>query len=239
MGYDEPEFRWSDAECLEHFIDWQSPACRGISLATLREHGYARLALGGADDRAPHRAGNFPTPSGKCELRASLAAQGNFVAPPFRQMYGGEQGGEPLDDLPDYVPPRESPATNPALAARYPLNIVSPKSHAFLNSCYANIAAKQRAQGEQFVLINAADAAPRGIVDGTRVRVHNDRGAFEAMATVTDDVNPGVVVATLGYWRQLNRGTVNAVSSATFVDMGHAPTFSDNLVQVALATAAG
>jgi hypothetical protein len=43
------------------------------------------------------------------------------------------------------------------------------------------------------------------------------------------------VVATLGYWRQLNKGTVNCISSAEFVDMGHAPTFSDNLVQVELA----
>ena len=31
MGYDEPEFGWSDAECLEHFIDWQAPACAGIT----------------------------------------------------------------------------------------------------------------------------------------------------------------------------------------------------------------
>lgn len=232
MGYTEPEFRWSDAECLEHFIDWDAPACRGITLATLREHGYAHLSIGGADDRAPHREGNFPTPSGKCEFRSGIAAQGNFVAGPFRQMYAGRQGGEPLDDLPDYVPPRESPATNPSLAARYPLNIVSPKSHAFLNSCYANMEGKQRAQGEQFLLINAADAGPRGIGDGARVRVHNDRGVFEALASVTDDVNPGVVVATLGYWRQLNRGTVNVVSSAEFVNMGHAPSFSDNLVEV-------
>jgi len=44
-----------------------------------------------------------------------------------------------------------------------------------------------------------------------------------------------VVVATLGYWRQLTTGTVNIISSADFVNMGHAPTFSDNLVEVALA----
>ena len=235
MGYTEPEFQWSDAECLEHFIDWNAPACRGITLAGLRETGYARLAIGGANDRVPHREGNFPTPSGKCEFRSSLARNGNFVAGPFRQMYDHLQGGEPLDDLPDYVPCRESPLTNPALAARYPLNIVSPKSHAFLNSCYANMASKQRLQGEQFVLINAADAEPRGIDDGSAVKVWNDRGAFEGVAKVTTDVNPGLVVATLGYWRQLNRGTVNVVSSAEFVNMGHAPSFSDNLVEVARA----
>jgi anaerobic selenocysteine-containing dehydrogenase len=232
MGFDEPEFQWSDGECLEHFVDWASPACAGFDLTHLREHGFARLALGGADERAPHREGAFPTPSGKCEFKSSIAAGGNFVAPPFRQMYEHLQGAEPLDALPDYVPSRESPASNPALARRYPLNIVSPKSHGFLNSCYANMTQKIRGQGEQFVMVSPADAAARGITEGDVVRVFNDRGAFEAVAQITGDVNPGVVVATLGYWRQLNRGTVNVVSSAEFANMGHAPSFSDNLVEV-------
>ena len=232
MGYTEERLQWSDAECLEHFVDWNSPACSGITLDLLRTKGYAHLTIGGADDRAPHREGNFPTPSGKCEFVSSIAANGNFVAGPFRQMYADMQGGEALDAVPDYVPCRESPATNPALAARYPLNIVSPKSHGFLNSCYANMEGKQKNQGPQFLLIHADDAGRRGIAQGDTVRVFNDRGAFEAAAQLSTDVNPGVVVATLGYWRQLNRGTVNSISSAEFVNMGHAPSFSDNLVEV-------
>jgi anaerobic selenocysteine-containing dehydrogenase len=230
MGYEEDRLKWSDSECLENFIDWDAPACEGIDLDYLREHGYARLNVGTKDDRAPHKEGNFPTPSGKCEFLVEGAT--NFVAGPFRQMYEGFQPGEPLDSLPDYVPSRESPESNPELAAKYPLNIVSPKSHGFLNSCYANMDHKIKGQGEQFVLINKKDADSRGIKEGGKVRVFNDRGAFEGDARITDDVNAGIIVATLGYWRQLNTGTVNSISSAEFVDMGHAPTFSDNLVQV-------
>ncbi len=230
MGYEEERLHWSDSECLEHYIDWDAPACEGIDLEYLRSNGFARLKVGTADERLPHAEGDFPTPSGKCQFLVEGAV--NFVAPPFRQMYEGFQPGEPLDPLPDYVPPRESPQSNPELARRYPLNIVSPKSHGFLNSCYANMEEKLQAQGEQFLLINAADAAPRGIIDGQTVRVHNDRGGFEALARISAAVNPGVVVATLGYWQQLNRGTVNTVSGADFVDMGHAPAFSDNLVEV-------
>jgi hypothetical protein len=55
------------------------------------------------------------------------------------------------------------------------------------------------------------------------------------VAKISDDVNSGIVVATLGYWRQLNNGTVNCISSAEFGDMGHSTTFSDNLVEVSLA----
>ena len=147
-------------------------------------------------------------------------------------MYDGFQPGEPLDSLPDYVASRETPQTNPELAKRFPLNIISPKSHGFLNSCYANIDNKLKAQGDQFVMISAADADLRQIQQGDTVRVFNDRGGFDAKAQITEDVSPGIVVATLGYWRQRNNGTVNCVSSAEFVDMGHAPTFTDNLVQV-------
>ncbi|MGZ8916112.1 MAG: molybdopterin dinucleotide binding domain-containing protein, partial [Methylobacter sp.] len=87
-------------------------------------------------------------------------------------------------------------------------------------------------QGEQFVLINQVDADQRGIRHGDKVRVFNGRGAFEGLAKITEDVQPGLIVATLGYWRQLNNGTVNSISSAELVNMGNAPSFSDNLVQV-------
>ena len=60
------------------------------------------------------------------------------------------------------------------------------------------------------------------------------RRAFEGVARITEDVNPGVVVATLGYWRSLNRsdGSVNSISSDAWSGLGRAPTFSDNLVEV-------
>ncbi len=233
MGYTDDQFQWDDSECLQHYVDWASPTCEGIDLAYLREHGFARLkAFGDKDTRARHAKGEFPTPTGKCHFRVDGAK--NFVAGPFRQMYEGFQPGEDIDPLPDYVPARETPATNPALAAKYPLNIISPKSHGFLNSCYANVGDKIKGQGEQFVLIHPQDAAARQIKEGDLVQVFNDRGAFAAAAKLTQDVNPGIVVATLGYWRQLNQGTVNCISSSAFGDMGHSTTFSDNLVQVAL-----
>ncbi len=233
FGFEEENFKWTDSECLEHYVDWSSPACEGIDLDYLRKNGFARLKVGTKDDRVPHKEGNFPTPSGKCEFM--VAGAKNFVAGPFRQMYEAFQPGEALDPLPDYIPSRETPETNPELAKKYPLNIVSPKSHGFLNSCYANMEQKIKGQGEQSVLINVVDAQARGIIDGDRVQVSNARGAFKGVAKITDDVNPGIVVATLGYWRQLNEGTVNSISSAEFTDMGHAPSFSDNLVEVALA----
>lgn len=234
MGFDDEQFTRSDREMIEHYVDWNAPQLRDIDLAYLERRGYAHIRGGKPETSAPHAEGNFPTPSGKCEFKASGAAQGNFVGAVFRQMYESGQGAEPIDDLPDYVPCRERPESDPERAKRFPLNILSPKSHGFLNSCYANEEHKIRAQGEQFVLINPADAEPRGIREGDNVKVFNDRGEFEADARVTEDTPPGVVVATLGYWRSRNRsdGSVNVISSAAYCNFGHAPTFSDNLVEV-------
>ena len=236
FSFTEPRFAMSEAEQMEHFIDWSSPKMGGIDMAYFRRHGWFRLALGDPKTRTPHAEGNFPTPSGKCEFYSeSAAAGGDFVAPPFRQMYIAFQDGSKLDPLPGYVPANESASTNPAQARRFPLSIVSPKSHGFLNSQYANEPHKIRSQGEQAILINPADALGRSIADGAEVRVFNDRGTFHGSAKVTDDVPAGVVVASLGYWHALNKGgAVNVVSSSTYGGMGHSPTFSDNLVEVGL-----
>ncbi len=174
-----------------------------------------------------------------------MAAGGNMVLPLFRQGYMGGQSGEALDPLPDYVPARESPQTNPQLAARYPLGMLSPKSHAFLNSSFGNQRKQLRHAGGQKVLINPADAATRGIAAGDVVRVYNDRGSFDAAADISADTMAGIVVAPMGYWarrggdgRDGNGRTVNAVNPPAFADYGHAPTFSDTLVEVAKHAAA-
>ena len=230
MGFKDEQFKWSDEQCLENYVDWNSPACEGISLDYLKENGFARLNVGCKDTRAPHKNGNFATESGKCEFILKNAK--NFVAGPFRQMYDDYQPGQDLPPLPDYVAPYESHTSNPNLAKKYPLNIISPKSHAFLNSCYANMDDKLRVQGKQFVLINEKDAAKRTIANGDKVIVFNDRGSYEGVAEITEDVNEGIIVSTLGYWRQHNKGTVNSISSGNLADMGNAPTFSDNLVEI-------
>ena len=166
------------------------PQLKAIDFAYMREHGFAQLKVGTKDDRAPHKNGNFPTPTGKCMFLVEGAK--NFVAGPFRQMYEGFQPGEDLDPLPDYVANRgKRQKAIPRLAKKYPLNIISPKSHGFLNSCYANMAEKIKGQGEQFVLINPLDATTRGIKEGAKVKVFNDRGAFEGDAQHHQRREPG------------------------------------------------
>ncbi len=214
MGFDDEYWRLTDDEMLMRCYDWASPQMRGITLDLLKERGYMRLNVGAPDKRAPHAEGNFKTPSGKCEFKSSLAENGDFVVPVWRSGYEAMQPGTPVDPVPNYIASQEAPEANPTLAKRYPLNMVSPKPHAFLNTQYANEPVQQRRQGEQLIVIHPSDAAARKIENGSYVRVFNDRGSFEARAELSEDVMLGLLMTNVGHWPGLNR-TGTAVNSTT------------------------
>jgi anaerobic selenocysteine-containing dehydrogenase len=140
--------------------------------------------------------------------------------------------GGAVDAVPNYIPPQEGKES--ALAQRFPLNLVSPKPHAFLNTQYGNEPTQQRRQGEQIIVIHPEDAAPRRIEAGSYVRVFNDRGSFEARAELSEDVSTGLMMTNVGHWPGLNRsGTaVNSTTAPRHANLGQAGTYSDNLVDV-------
>jgi anaerobic selenocysteine-containing dehydrogenase len=233
MGLDLDWYELSDEEMAVAAMDWSAPALDGITLDLLKEKGWARLNLPDADRYAPHAEGNFPTESGKCEFRSSLAEHvGNIVVPVFREGYNEFQPGGADDPLPHYAAPAEDAEGSP-----YPLYFLSPKAHAFLNSQYANMDYQRRVQGEQSVIIHQDDAEARGIEEGEPVRIFNERGDVQATARIGagDQVARGVLVCSLGHWRKLTPGeaTANAITRTAFADLGNAPTFSDTRVEVA------
>lgn len=226
MGYDDEWFSLTDTQMAEAAFDWAAPAVEGISLERLQREGWARLNLPAPDAAAPYAEGGFPTPSGKVELRSSVieAVGGPFVLPLWREGYTGDVTPRPLDPVPDWVPV-ETPGG-------WPLTLLTPKSHAFLNSQYANQDRQRTIEGPQPVLMNAGDAAARQVQTGQRVRVFNDLGSVEAVAEVRDDVVAGTVVCTYGRWRVAGASTVNALTSAELNELGNGPSLSDARVEV-------
>lgn len=230
MGFEEECFKLSDEQLVMEVLDWSSPVMEGIDLEELKSQGFAKLKI----EAVPHAEGNFPTPSGKCEFVSSMKVDSNYVLPAFRQGFEEYEPGKPVDPLPTYTPQRESRASNPELASRYPLSLMSAKPHQFINSCFANLPKHSKLQGEPRVVIHPDDAVARGIVEGQMVKVYNDRGAFQVPALLDDMTRQGVVVAPLGYWRKISHAnnTVNAATSATFTDLGHTAAVGDSLVEV-------
>lgn len=201
------------------FADSDEALCRQaygeqVDFHQLLEVGFAPLAI----PDAPFAEGGFPTPSGQCEFySARLAAQG-------------------LPPLPDYVPNHEAPGTS----AAYPLAMISPPARNFLNSTFVNVQSLRNIESEPVLEIHPADAAPRGIADGSVVRVFNDRGSYECHAAVSERARPGVVNGLGIWWRKfgLNGTNVNELTSQALTDLGAAPTFYDCLVEVAPGTPA-
>ncbi len=230
MGFEDECFQLSDEQLVMEVLDWSSPVMEGIDLELLKSKGFAKLKI----EAVPHAEGNFPTPSGKCEFLSGMKVDSNYVLPAFRQGFEEYEPGEPVDPLPTYTPQRESLQSNPELASRYPLSLMSAKPHQFINSCFANLPKHSKLQGEPKVIIHPDDAIKRGIAEGQMVKIYNDRGSFQVPAMLNDMTSQGVVVAPLGYWRKISHtnNTVNAATSATFTDMGHAAAVGDSLVEV-------
>src|SRR5581483_9514902 len=108
-----------------------------------------------------------------------------------------------IDPLPTYIAPRESAQSAPDLAQKYPLAVISPPAHSFLNSSFANLESSLKHEKEPMLEIHPNDAGLRGIKTDDRVRIFNDRGAFTARARVSDKARPGVVVALSIWWKKL------------------------------------
>ncbi len=214
-GFTEPCFADTDETMIRQALASGHVHMEGITFERLLAQGWARLNL--PTPWAPYAEGGFATPSGKCEfVSARLAAQG-------------------LDPVPQYLPPRESRERDPSLASRYPLTLLSPPAHQFLNSTFVNVDSLRRKAGAPTLRIHPDDAALRGIANGLTVRCFNDRGAFRAAAVVTAEVKRGVVQAPSIWWGRFSGDGMNAneTTSVAVTDMGGGATFYDNLVEVA------
>jgi anaerobic selenocysteine-containing dehydrogenase len=208
MGLTDPCFSDTDEQLLEQLLDG---APDGLDVDLLRSRGFAKMDLGQA--AAPHAEGGFGTVDGKLALEAGWLSDAG------------------IDPLPHYDPPAE--VADEALAKRFPLAMVTPKTHLFLNSTFANQDRQHGAQPEPFVVLHPDDARARGLVEGARARVFNDRGSFLCATRVSDDTRPGVLVAPMGWWSGDYEGGVSgqATTSQDLTPLGAAPIFNDNRVE--------
>ena len=208
MGLDEPSL-YDDDEQLSRTLLARSPVACGITYERL-EARWVRLDYPRAV-RAVHR--RLPDAVGRLEFVSARAqADGH-------------------DPLPGYTPPHERLA--PDDLAEYPLALIAPASHWFLNSTFANhpaCASAREARGSSCTPTTPPLAAshrrrgsrlqrPRRVLAGSRSR---------------DRVRPGVIASTKGHWLKHLRGgaNVNATVEERDADMGGGAVFHDNRVEV-------
>jgi len=206
MGFDDPCFADSEDDMIRTLLASGHPFLEGITLERLdREHSVRLNVSPDSQAYLPFAQGRFGTPSGKCEFGA---------------------------DALRYEPPVESRLGAPELRSRFPLEFISAKSHDSMNSTFGNDGSAQAQTSTLY--LHHADAQPRGIQNGDRVRVFNQRGSCTLTASVDGVVRPGVVCAPSLRWNKLSadRRNANALTSDRLTDIGGGPTFYSCLVDV-------
>jgi anaerobic selenocysteine-containing dehydrogenase len=205
MGLSHPRLSDSDEDLARQLL-----AGLPVTFEELRKRTYARTT-GVEVGTAPYAAGGFPTPDGRARLLdPSLSSVG-------------------VDPLIGYTPPDQA-----APSDRFPLVLVAPAGRFFMNSTFASMPWHTTRMGPPRIHLHPDDASARGLTDGDAVRVHNDRGSFQAAVAVDDATRPDVAFTYKAYWARLSpdRANVNAVTAVRDTDLGGGPTFHDTRVEV-------
>ncbi|MFT6764348.1 MAG: anaerobic selenocysteine-containing dehydrogenase, partial [Candidatus Aldehydirespiratoraceae bacterium] len=202
-----------DDELIRYCLDGSEGEAKGATYERLDSDGFVRVEHPGGE--VPYSSGNFD---------GSADGRFEFLSDKFDQAFG-------LGGLPRYVAPAESPVSQPELARRYPLRLLTLKRSRSINSSYGDLPVLRGFEPDLRIEIHPADAAFRGVADGDPIAAHNDRGRVTGLATITDKVSPGVVVVPFGRWLDGDQGA-NALTSDRIGDLGGGPTFCDVLVEV-------
>jgi molybdopterin guanine dinucleotide-containing S/N-oxide reductase-like protein len=227
MGFQDECFSESIDEMIDGALASDNPWLRGITRERLQSENHIRLNFGGQKSPAsgptkenpepflPFAQGNFRTPSGKAELYSeSVKANG-------------------LDPVAEFAPPAES--RHGSEKQRFPLELLARKADNFLNSSFCNVPSVQQMEDVDLLEMHSSDARARGIVEGSPLRVYNNRGEIFLKARVDGAVQPGVVSARLN-WAKLSPGSrnINVLTSEKLSDLGNSATFYSVLVEVEL-----
>jgi anaerobic selenocysteine-containing dehydrogenase len=206
MGFGDACFRDSEDDMIRTLLDSGHPFLKGITIERLdREHSVRLNVAPDGQPFLPFANGGFGTRSGKCEFAAEAL---------------------------DYVPPIESRLGSAQLSARFPLEMISSKNDDSMNSTFGNRAGVDHQTS--ILAMHRADAEPRSIESGDRVRLFNDRGSCFFTAEVNGAVRQGVVRAPSVRWNKLgsNGYNANALTSDRLTDLGGGPVFYSCLVEV-------
>jgi anaerobic selenocysteine-containing dehydrogenase len=113
------------------------------------------------------------------------------------------------------------------------LQLLTPKSHFFLNSSFANMPRQRKRMKRPTLEMNVRDAEARSLSDGQEVVVGNERATLRAWLQVTDAICSGVVSLAGKWWgRAEEAGAVANLLTASAWSPGGQPAFNDTFVEV-------
>ena len=121
------------------------------------------------------------------------------------------------------------------LTPEFPLRLVTPPAHHFLNTTYGPLEVIQELEGiEPHLKVHPDDAIKFGVKNGELARLSTRQGSVTRKARVTEATTPGVVVVEGTWWnvRGQDGQGINALTSERLTDLGGGSTFHSNPVRL-------
>jgi anaerobic selenocysteine-containing dehydrogenase len=204
MSVPDPVFRMDPEEAMAELFRGAKGRVAALDLDEVRRGRPIRLAPAGGQE--------FRTPSGRLEFYSEqLAAKG-------------------LAPMPHWQPDPQEERD----AVRWPLRLLTAPGYFQAHTAYSGVDFLRRREGPPFCVLHPDEAARRGLQDGARVRLCNDRGAVGLMLKISDEVLPGVVLVP--GQRPDNEtldGTVNMLVSDRYTDLGDGATYQSTFLDIA------
>jgi anaerobic selenocysteine-containing dehydrogenase len=204
MGLADPVFRMSSSEVMAELFRGSRGPVAALDMGEVRSGRPIRLAPEGGQE--------FRTPSGMLEFYSEqMAAQGQAA-------------------MPDWEPdPQEEKD-----ASRWPLRLLTAPGYFQSHTAYSGVGFLRRREGPPACILHPDDARSRGLADGARVRLFNERGAVGLVLKISDEVLPGVVlVPGQRPDGETVSGTVNILCSDRYTDLGEGATYQSTFLDVA------
>jgi anaerobic selenocysteine-containing dehydrogenase len=136
-----------------------------------------------------------------------------------------------LDPAPQQLEAQE------VLTPEFPLRLLTPPAHHFLNTTYGELEKLiQLEGGEPHVKVHPVDALTYGVTDGAMVAISSQQGRVIRLAKVTNSASKGVVIVEGTWWgaRASDRKGINTLTSERLTDMGAGSTFHNTPVKLEL-----
>ncbi|HUG29081.1 MAG TPA: molybdopterin-dependent oxidoreductase [Candidatus Limnocylindria bacterium] len=113
------------------------------------------------------------------------------------------------------------------------LQLLTPKSHWFLNSTFANMPRQRGQMGRPTLEVHPLDAEARGLAEGDEVEVRNHQASLRAWIKVTDALHPGVAALPGKWWGTAtdSAAVANLLTPAAWAPHGQ-PAYNDIFVDI-------
>ena len=217
MGYGDL-FPADGVEYANAILTTDDPQVAGFTLETLKANNGAQRLIGSEDLNAPEVGFVYGTASGRQEPYYEVLLDFGQAFPAWEQ-------------------PNEAYPENP-LREKYPLQFNQARSRFRVHSAYSGARWIQEV-AEPHIELNPADAAARGLEDGDKVEVFNDRGSFRTKLRLNEAVRPESAFMVESTFRQYLDGTImQSVSNDNLNERGYALPFgpmipyNDTLIEI-------